>query len=73
MTCPQRWRVTRVRFSTFNRMLNSGLLMHDGNPELRASVLAATSKDSEAGWRYVMSPRAAGRSPWPRPAPGDSP
>lgn len=46
--------------TTFNRMLNAGLLMHDGDPELRASVMSATAKDSEVGWRYVMSPKAAG-------------
>jgi hypothetical protein len=45
--------------ATFNRLLNAGLLMHDGDPVLRAQVLAATSKETETGWRYVLSPRSA--------------
>jgi hypothetical protein len=45
--------------ATFNRLLTSGLLMHDGDPVLRAQVLAATSKETETGWRYVLSPRSA--------------
>ena len=53
---PQRFAVIS---STFNRLVNAGLLVHDGDPALRAQVLAATSKDSETGWRYVQSPRCA--------------
>lgn len=53
---PQRFAVIS---STFNRLVNAGLLMHDGDPALRAQVLAATSKDSETGWRYVLSPQCA--------------
>lgn len=46
--------------TTFDRMVSAGLLHHDGDPELRASVLSAAAKDSETGWRYVMTPKAAG-------------
>ena len=45
--------------STFNRLLGAELLMHDGDPSLRAQVLAATAKESETGWRYVNSPHCA--------------
>jgi hypothetical protein len=45
--------------ATFARLLNAGLLMHDGDPVLRAQVLAATSKETETGWRYVLNPRSA--------------
>jgi phage terminase large subunit-like protein len=52
--------VTRLSAAsgTFNRMLRSGLLMHDGDPELRAHVLSATLKTNEAGERYEISDRA---------------
>ena len=53
---PQRFAVIS---STFNRLLNAELLMHDGDPALRAQVLAATSRETETGWRYVLSPRCA--------------
>ena len=43
---------------TFNRMLRSGLLMHDGDPTLRTHVLSATLKTNEAGERYEISDRA---------------
>ena len=45
---------------TFNRMLRSGLLMHDGDPVLRSHVLAATLKTNEAGERYEVSDRSRG-------------
>jgi hypothetical protein len=45
---------------TFNRMLRSGLLMHDGDPVLRTHALAATVKTSESGERYEISDRARG-------------
>jgi hypothetical protein len=53
---PQRFAVIS---STFNRLINAGLLMHDRDPALRAQVLAATAKESETGWRYVLSPHCA--------------
>jgi phage terminase large subunit-like protein len=43
---------------TFNRLLRSGLLLHDGDPVLRAHVLAATLKTNEAGERYEISDRS---------------
>jgi hypothetical protein len=45
---------------TFNRMLRSGLLMHDGDPVLRTHALAATVKTSESGERYEISDRSRG-------------
>jgi len=43
---------------TFNRMLRSGLLMHDGDSTLRSHALSATLKTNEAGERYEISDRA---------------
>jgi hypothetical protein len=45
---------------TFNRLMRGGLLMHDGNAELRNHVLAAQVKTSEQGERYEIgnAPRA---------------
>jgi phage terminase large subunit-like protein len=45
---------------TFNRMLRSGLLMHDGDSTLRSHVLSATVKTNEAGERYEITDRARG-------------
>jgi len=45
---------------TFNRLLRSGLLMHDGDPVLRTHVLAAKLKTNEAGERYEITDRARG-------------
>jgi hypothetical protein len=53
---PQRFAVIS---STFIRLINAGLLMHDRDPALRAQVLAATAKETETGWRYVLTPRCA--------------
>jgi hypothetical protein len=43
---------------TFNRLLKSGRLMHDGDPTLRAHALSATQKSSETGERYEITDRA---------------
>lgn len=43
---------------TFDRLLRSELLMHDGDPELRSGVLAAQRKVSETGERYMISERS---------------
>jgi hypothetical protein len=45
---------------TFNRMLRAGLLMHDGDPILRAHALSATMKTNESGERYEVTDRARG-------------
>ena len=43
---------------TFDRMRRAGLLIHDGDPELRKHVLAAQLKSSETGERYMISDRS---------------
>jgi phage terminase large subunit-like protein len=45
---------------TFNRLLRSGLLMHDGDLTLRSHVLSATVKTGESGERYVPTDRSRG-------------
>jgi len=45
---------------TFDRLLRSGRLLHDGDPVLRAHALAATRKSTESGERYEMTDRARG-------------
>ncbi len=43
---------------TFNRMMRSGLLVHDGDPTLRAHVLAGTLVTRETGERYEITDRS---------------
>jgi hypothetical protein len=45
---------------TFNRLLKSGRLMHDGDMTLRGHALSATQKTSETGERYEITDRARG-------------
>lgn len=46
--------------ATLNRLVEGGLLRHDGNPELRADVLRGTTKETERGWRFVKSVNTSG-------------
>jgi phage terminase large subunit-like protein len=57
---PQSTAALSAASGTFNRMLRSGLLMHDGDPVLRTHVLSATLKSNEAGERYEVTDRARG-------------
>jgi phage terminase large subunit-like protein len=57
---PQSVAALSAATGTFNRMLRAGLLMHDGDPVLRAHALAATMKTNEAGERYEVTDRARG-------------
>jgi phage terminase large subunit-like protein len=54
--------VTRLTAAsgTFNRLLRSGELLHDGDPVLRSHALAATQKTSETGERYEITDRSRG-------------
>lgn len=45
--------------ATFNRLLLERLLMHDGNPDLRAAALAVTTKEAAKGWHYLQTQRTA--------------
>ena len=45
---------------TFDRLLHSGGMMHDGDPTFRAHALSATRKSSETGERYEMTDRSRG-------------
>lgn len=40
------------------RLIDEGLLVHDGNPELRAHVLAGHVKETERGWRLTKDPKS---------------
>jgi phage terminase large subunit-like protein len=39
------------------RAIESGELVHDGDPVLRAHVMAGVTKDTERGWRLVKDPK----------------
>jgi phage terminase large subunit-like protein len=39
------------------RLIEGGLLAHDGDPLLRAHVVAGVTKETERGWRLVKDPR----------------
>ena len=56
------YRDTRIMqaSATLQRLVGSELLHHDGDPELRAHVLAGTTKQTERGWRLVMTPENRG-------------
>lgn len=43
---------------TFFKLVEEGLLHHDGDPVLRAHVLGARVKDDERGWRFRKDPRS---------------
>jgi phage terminase large subunit-like protein len=45
---------------TFDRLLRSGHLMHDGDRTFRAHALSATRKSSETGERYEITDRSRG-------------
>jgi phage terminase large subunit-like protein len=40
------------------RLIESGALVHDGDPALRAHVMGGATKATERGWRLVKDPRA---------------
>jgi phage terminase large subunit-like protein len=39
------------------RLIDSGVLRHSGDPELRAQVLAGVTKETERGWRLAKDPK----------------
>jgi hypothetical protein len=39
------------------RMIEAGELVHDGDPALRAHVMAGSVKNTERGWRLVKDPK----------------
>lgn len=45
---------------TLHRLIEAGKLRHDGDPGLRAQVLAGTTKETERGWRLIKSPSTRG-------------
>ena len=40
------------------RLIENGELVHDGDPALRAQVLAGVTKETERGWRLQKDPRS---------------
>jgi len=40
------------------RLIESGELVHDGDPALRAQVLAGVTKETERGWRLQKDPHS---------------
>jgi phage terminase large subunit-like protein len=53
---PQRARRLSQATSTMWRLISSGLLTHDGDPELRSQVLAGRTKETIQGWH--LDPQA---------------
>jgi phage terminase large subunit-like protein len=49
-----------VATATFWRLVSAGLMMHDGDPELRRQVLAGRTKETLEGWRLDPTPDTAG-------------
>lgn len=47
-----------VASSNLFRLISEQALVHDGDPELAAHVLSATTKQTERGWRLVKDPRS---------------
>jgi phage terminase large subunit-like protein len=41
------------------RLIETGCLVHDGDPVLRAHVVAGITKQTERGWRLVKDPKLA--------------
>ena len=39
------------------RLIEAGLLSHDGDPALRSHVLAGVTKETERGWRLQKDPK----------------
>lgn len=48
---PQRPIRLAAATATLWRLVSARLLHHDGNPELRAQVLAGQTKETTSGWR----------------------
>jgi phage terminase large subunit-like protein len=40
---------------TLHRLIQTGALRHDGDPALRSQVLGAVTKETERGWRLLIS------------------
>jgi hypothetical protein len=57
---PQRARRLSQATATMWRYISGGLLGHDGDPELRAQVLGARTKETIQGWHLDPEPRSAG-------------
>jgi phage terminase large subunit-like protein len=46
--------------SSLWRVISAGLLQHDGDPELRAQVLAGQTKETTAGWQLEPNSQTTG-------------
>jgi phage terminase large subunit-like protein len=44
--------------ATFYKLLEEGNLHHDGDPKLRAHVMAGRTKETEGGWRFRDDPNS---------------
>jgi phage terminase large subunit-like protein len=58
---PQSPEAMSIASATLYRMIHERLLAHDGDPDLRAQVLAGITKQTERGWRLQKD--AQGRRP----------
>lgn len=56
---PQRPQRLSKATATFWRLVSGGLLMHDGDDELRRQALAGQTKESIGGWRLDPTPDTA--------------
>jgi phage terminase large subunit-like protein len=54
---PQSPERTSVGSETLYRLITQGELIHNGDPQLRAHVMAGRKKETERGWRLVKDPK----------------
>jgi phage terminase large subunit-like protein len=47
-----------IASASLYRVIDGGLLRHDGDPVLRSHVLSGVTKETERGWRLVKDPRS---------------
>lgn len=59
VSIPQRPSRLAKATATLWRLVSAGLLMHDGNTELRRQVLAGQTKETLEGWRLDPTPETA--------------
>jgi phage terminase large subunit-like protein len=59
MEVPQRPQRLAAATATLWRLVSARLLHHDGDPELRAQVLAGQTKESTTGWRLEPTAQTA--------------
>lgn len=55
---PQSAERMSIASAALYRVIDAGILRHDGNPVLRSHVLSGVTKETERGWRLQKDPRS---------------